>query len=94
MCKAALDRCTTGLAGEVRPDGVAGNERSPSGLVSTPGVAHHDDRFVPREMHEPVAYVVEAARAVCTGDPASFSGRMALSRQLRDELGVQVEATR
>jgi len=95
MCKAALERFTTGLAGEVHADGVAINVLSPSGLVPTPGVVHHHlDRLVPRETHEPVEYMVEAAHALCTGDPASLTGRIAFSRQLLDELGVQVEATR
>ena len=39
MCKAALERFTTGLAAEVHADGIAVNALSPSGLVPTPGVA-------------------------------------------------------
>ena len=41
MCKAALERFTTGLASEVYDDGIAVNVLSPSGLVSTPGTVHH-----------------------------------------------------
>ena len=92
MCKAALERFTTGLAAEVHADGVAVNVLSPSGLVPTPGVVHHHlDELVPRELHEPVEYMVEAARALCTGDPASLTGRIAFSQPLLDELGVQVD---
>ena len=40
MCKAALERFTTGLASEVQQDGIAVNVVSP-GLVDTPGVAVH-----------------------------------------------------
>src|SRR4029079_8142178 len=40
MCKAALERFTTGLASEVQADGIAVNVVSP-GLVDTPGVAVH-----------------------------------------------------
>ena len=40
MCKAALERFTTGLAAEVYADGIAVNVVSP-GLVATPGVAVH-----------------------------------------------------
>ena len=50
MCKAALERFTTGLAAEVWNDGIAVNALSPSGLVVTPGVVHHKlDQYVPRE---------------------------------------------
>src|SRR5207302_10150440 len=38
MCKAALERFTTGLAAETYADGIAVNALSPSGLVKTPGV--------------------------------------------------------
>src|SRR5919199_1468768 len=41
MCKAALERFTTGLASEVYADGVLVNVLSPSGLVPTPGVVFH-----------------------------------------------------
>jgi citronellol/citronellal dehydrogenase len=48
MCKAALERFTTGLAAEVWADGIAVNVLSPSGLVLTPGVVHHKlDTFTP-----------------------------------------------
>ncbi|HXR53958.1 MAG TPA: SDR family NAD(P)-dependent oxidoreductase, partial [Acidimicrobiales bacterium] len=48
MCKAALERFTTGLASEVHEDGIAVNVVSPSGLVLTPGVIHHRlDQFTP-----------------------------------------------
>ena len=40
MCKAALERFTTGLAQEVYNDGIGVNTISP-GLVATPGVVHH-----------------------------------------------------
>lgn len=91
MCKAALERFTTGLAAEVYSDQIAVNVLSPSGLVATPGVVHHHlDQLVPKEHHEPVEYIVEAAYALCTGDPASLTGRVAYSRPLVDELGLDV----
>ncbi len=91
MCKAALERFTTGLAAEVHDAGVAVNVLSPSGLVRTPGVVHHGlDRNVPEELLEPVACMVEAALALCTGDPAELTGRIAYARPLLDELGVEV----
>jgi citronellol/citronellal dehydrogenase len=95
MCKAALERFTTGLAAEVHPDGVAVNVLSPSGLVPTPGVVHHHlDQLVPEELHEPVDYMVEAAHALCTGEPATLTGRVAFSQPLLVELGLTVEAPR
>jgi citronellol/citronellal dehydrogenase len=91
MCKAALERFTTGLAAEVFADGIAVNVLSPSGLVVTPGVVHHKlDQFVPKSGHEPVEYMAEAALALCTGDPASLTGRVTYAKPLLDELGISV----
>jgi citronellol/citronellal dehydrogenase len=93
MCKAALERFTTGLAAEVHGDGIAVNVLSPSGLVPTPGVVHHRlDQLVPPDFHEPVDYMVAAAYALCTGDPAALTGQVAYSRPLLEELGVAVDA--
>jgi citronellol/citronellal dehydrogenase len=92
MCKAALERFTTGLAAEVHADGIAVNALSPSGLVLTPGVVHHKlDQFTPANRVEPVEYIVEAAWALCTGDPASLTGRVAYARPLLEELGIPME---
>jgi citronellol/citronellal dehydrogenase len=93
MCKAALERFTTGLASEVHADGIAVNVLSPSGLVATPGVVHHGlDRNVPAEFIEPVEYMAEAAYALCTGDPATLTGRVTYAKPILDELGVSVRA--
>ncbi len=92
MCKAALERFTTGLASEVYDDRIAVNVLSPSGLVLTPGVVHHGlDRRIPEDFHEPVEYMAEAAYALCTGDPTSLTGRVAYAKPLLDELGITVE---
>ncbi len=91
MCKAALERFTTGLASEVYGDGIAVNALSPSGLVVTPGVVHHKlDQFVPKEGHEPVEYMAEAAFALCSGDPATLTGKVTYAKPLLDELGIPV----
>jgi NAD(P)-dependent dehydrogenase (short-subunit alcohol dehydrogenase family) len=91
MCKAALERFTTGLASEAHADGIAVNVLSPSGLVATPGVVHHGlDRNVPAEFIEPVEYMAEAAYALCTGDPATLTGRVTYAKPILDELGVSV----
>ncbi|MGH9210859.1 MAG: SDR family NAD(P)-dependent oxidoreductase [Acidimicrobiales bacterium] len=89
MCKAAIERFTTGLAAEVHGDGVAVNVLAPAGLVPTPGVTHHGlDRGVPDEAIEQPEVMAEAALALCTGDPAQLTGRVAYSAPLLDELGV------
>jgi NAD(P)-dependent dehydrogenase (short-subunit alcohol dehydrogenase family) len=91
MCKAALERFTTGLAAELYADHIAVNVLSPSGLVPTPGVVHHGlDKWIPEDQHEPVDYMAEAAYALCTGDPATLTGRIAYSKPILDELGVHL----
>ena len=87
MCKAALERFTSGLAAEVYDDHIAVNALSPSGLVPTPGVVHHGlDRGVPEDALEPVEVMAEAALALCCGDPVSLTGRVAYARPLLAEL--------
>jgi NAD(P)-dependent dehydrogenase (short-subunit alcohol dehydrogenase family) len=88
MCKAALERFTTGLAAEVHENGIAVNVLSPSSVVATPGVVHH--RLIPPGMEdraEPVEVMAEAAYALVTGDPSRLTGRIAYSQQLLNELG-------
>ncbi|HEY1633875.1 MAG TPA: SDR family NAD(P)-dependent oxidoreductase [Acidimicrobiales bacterium] len=88
MCKAALERFTTGLAAEAYDDGVAVNVLSPSGLVATPGVVHHGlDRAMPPDALEPVEAMTEAALVLCTGDPATMTGRVVYAKPLLAELG-------
>jgi citronellol/citronellal dehydrogenase len=87
MCKAALERFTSGLAAEVHDDGIAVNCLSPAGVVLTPGVAHH--RLVPpgrEDMAEPVELMAEAALALVSGDPATLTGRITYSKPLLEEL--------
>ena len=93
MCKAALERFTTGLAAEAWADNVAVNVLSPSGLVVTPGVQHHNlDKLVPEERHEPVEYMVEAAYALCTGDPKVLTGKVTYAKPILEELGIPLPA--
>ena len=75
-------------AAESYDDGIAVNVLSPSGLVATPGVVHHGlDRIVPPEAVEPVECMTDAALALCTGDPATLTGRVAYAKPLLAELG-------
>ena len=90
MCKAAIERFSTGLASEVYDAGIAVNALSPSRVVSTPGVVMH--RLIPpgaEDQAEPVEVMAEAALALCSGDPRSLTGRVAYSQALLDELGMR-----
>lgn len=92
MCKAALERFTTGLAAEVFEDNIAVNVVSPSGVVATPGVVHH--RLIPpgrEDMAEPNEYMAEAAYVLATGDPKELTGRVTYSKPILDELGVKLD---
>lgn len=88
MCKAALERFTTGLASEVYEDGIAVNVLSPAGVVATPGVVHH--KLIPpgrEDMAEPVNVIAEAALALCTGTVDTLTGKVTYSKPLLEELG-------
>ena len=91
MCKAALERFSTGLAAEAFPDGIAVNCLSPTGLIATPGVVHHKlDQFVPKENLEPMERMVAAAYALVTGNPAELTGKVTYALPLVQELGIEV----
>ncbi|HET6772791.1 MAG TPA: SDR family NAD(P)-dependent oxidoreductase [Acidimicrobiales bacterium] len=87
MCKAALERFTTGLAAEVYADGIAVNVLAPTGLVGTPGIEHHGlDRGVPKELIESTDEFAGAALWLCSGPPSERTGRIDYSRQLQAEI--------
>lgn len=93
MCKAALERFTTGLASEVHSHNIAVNVLSPSGLVLTPGVIHHKlHERTSASNHEPVSYMAEAAHALCTGDPATLTGKVTYAQPIMEELGIPFPA--
>jgi NAD(P)-dependent dehydrogenase (short-subunit alcohol dehydrogenase family) len=90
MCKAALERLTTGLAAEVHGRGVAVNSLAPNRVVPTPGTILHGLTSNDDPEAEQPAVMADAALALCTGDPNQLSGRVACSQDLLDELaGVQ-----
>ena len=88
MVKAALERFTTGLAAEVHADNVRVNVLSPTSIVPTPGVVHHN-LLTPERAHlaEPVEVMAAAALALVT-DPPGLTGRVAYSQQVLWELGL------
>ena len=86
MCKAALERFSTGLAAEVYADGIAVNVVSP-GLVATPGVAVHgliNERT--KDRVQPIEYIAEAVFQLASGDPKTLTGRIAYAAPLLEEM--------
>ena len=89
MCKAAIERFSTGLASEEYEDNIAVNALSPSSVVATPGVVLH--RLIPpgrEDMAEPPAVMAEAALLLCSREPKELTGRIAYSQQLLEEFGI------
>ena len=92
MCKAALERFTTGLAQEVYDEGIGVNVISP-GLVATPGVMHHklinesnEDRVTP------VGHVAEACLHLCHGDPQTLTGRIDYADAVMEEFSLSARS--
>ena len=85
MCKAALERFTTGLAQELHGTGVGVNVISP-GLVATPGVVHHkliNDSN--KDRVTPVEHMAEACLRLCHGDANEITGRIDYADQVIEE---------
>jgi citronellol/citronellal dehydrogenase len=93
MCKAALERFSTGLAAEVHADGIAVNALSPNRVVPTPGTVFHHLTTEDAPDAEPPAVMAEAALSLCR-PPAdgsrALTGRVAYSQDLLNELGIAV----
>ncbi len=81
MCKAALERFSTGLAAEGYPHGVRVNALAPWDNVATPGAGGHD--LVDDFALEDESLMAEAALALVSGD---ITGRVAYSAPLLAEL--------
>ncbi len=89
MCKAALERFSTGLASEVYGDGIAVNVVSP-GLVDTPGVAVHGlINEMTKNRVQPIKYIAEAVYRLASGDPKTMTGRVDYAEPFLKELGLQ-----
>lgn len=88
MCKAALERFTTGLASEVYADNIAVNVISP-GLVATPGTVHHKlVREDTRERETPVEHMAEACFKLVSGDPKALTGRIDYAYDMMKEFSL------
>ena len=95
MCKAALERFSTGLAAELYPDNIAVNALSPTKVVPTPGTLfHHLTSGDDDPNAEPASVMAEAALALCHRDPQSLTGRVTYSQELLAELGVPIPLAR
>lgn len=88
MCKAALERFTTGLAQEVYDDGIGVNVISP-GLVATPGVVHH--KLITeqtKDIVQPVENMAECCLRLVHGDPRELTGRIDHAHLVMDEFDL------
>ena len=88
MCKAALERFTTGLAQEVYDEGIGVNVISP-GLVETPGTIHHkliNDES--RDRVTPMEYMTESCLRLVHGDPQVITGRIDYADRVMEEFGL------
>ena len=89
MCKAALERFTTGLAQETYENGIGVNVISP-GLVATPGVMHH--KLINSENEgrvTPVEHMAEACLRLCHGDSKALTGRIDYADEVMREFDLQ-----
>jgi NAD(P)-dependent dehydrogenase (short-subunit alcohol dehydrogenase family) len=92
MCKAALERFSTGLAQEQYKNNVSVNVISP-GLVATPGVVHHkliNDQSSARV--QPIECIAEAVYQLAIAD-LSLSGRIDHASAFLEELGIKPSET-
>jgi citronellol/citronellal dehydrogenase len=92
MCKAALERFSSGLAAELYGDSIAVNALSPNKVVPTPGTVFHHLTTEDNPNAEPPSVMADAALLLCSGDPQKLTGRIAYSQDLLNELGAAPSA--
>ncbi|NOX51459.1 MAG: SDR family NAD(P)-dependent oxidoreductase [Gammaproteobacteria bacterium] len=89
MCKAALERFTTGLAQEMYDENIGVNVISP-GLVATPGVMHHKlINDTNKDDVTPVEVMAEACLRLSHGDPQQLTGRIDYADAVMEEFSLQ-----
>ena len=86
MCKAAVERFSTGLAAELYDDDISVNALSPTKVVPTPGTLFHHLTSEDDPNNEPPSVMAEAALRLCSGGPKELTGRIAYSQELLAEL--------
>jgi citronellol/citronellal dehydrogenase len=94
MCKAALERFSTGLAAELYADNIAVNALSPNRVVPTPGTIFHHLTTQDSPDAEPPAVMAEASLLLCSGDPQGLTGRVTYSQDLLAELRAAARSDR
>ena len=82
--KAALNRLTKSLAAELYDDGIAVNAAAPSHPVATPGAGTLD---LATTDTEDIELITQTALLLCTGDPATMTGRIAHTQPFLRETG-------
>jgi NAD(P)-dependent dehydrogenase (short-subunit alcohol dehydrogenase family) len=82
--KAALNRLTVAAASECEDQGVAVNALTPQAAIATDELVAAG--WIDPALFEPLDTMAEAAVALCSGDPAALTGRIAYSLQLLVEL--------
>ncbi|MBO0677292.1 SDR family NAD(P)-dependent oxidoreductase [Mycolicibacterium sp. S2-37] len=80
--KAALNRLTKSLAAELYDDGIAVNAAAPTNPVATPGAGTLD---LAKTDTEDIGLITETALRLCTGDPATLTGRIAHTQTFLQE---------
>jgi NAD(P)-dependent dehydrogenase (short-subunit alcohol dehydrogenase family) len=89
MCKAALERFSTGLAQEVFDENIGVNVISP-GLVATPGALHHNlINDSNRSIVTPVEHMAEACLRLVHGDPQEITGRIDYADKVIEEFNLE-----
>jgi citronellol/citronellal dehydrogenase len=88
MCKAAVERFSTGLAAEVFDANIAVNALSPNRVVPTPGTVFHGLVVGGDQVVEQPEVMAEAALALCSVEPKSRTGRITFSQDLLNELNI------
>ncbi len=89
MCKAALERFSTGLAAEVYAHNIGVNVISP-GLIATPGAVYHN--LITEETKEretPVEHMSEACLHLVSGDAAELTGLVTYADDIMQQFNLQ-----
>ena len=89
MCKATLERFTTGLASDLYSENIGVNAISP-GLVATPGVKFHK---LINERNEnnvtPIEHIAEASLRLVYGNAQDMTGRITYAAEILEEFSLQ-----
>jgi citronellol/citronellal dehydrogenase len=89
MCKAAMERFSTGFASEVFEDNIAVNAISP-GLVATPGtVLHGLVNEQNKALQSPVEAIAEAVCFLARSEPRTVTGRVDHIQEFMSEFKLE-----